>query len=152
MTPGLQEKLPPTDSRLRRDLHLLERAVYNEVSQDAVSRSAAEILICVLCMKRRGILLPGMATKCAPAQRCRLLLGQANNAKLELEELDRAYCAALKAARPDKAPIAPHFFELVAPQTPAGKGLRWRYRQGSYWEAREQADWATLPHIFGGVQ
>ena len=79
-------------------------------------------------------------------------LGQANTAKMELEALDRAYCAALKAARPDKAPIAPHFFELVAPQAPAGKGLRWRYRQGSYWEAREQADWGTLPRIFGDVQ
>ena len=31
MTPGLRERLPPTDSRLRRDLQLLERARYGEV-------------------------------------------------------------------------------------------------------------------------
>ena len=31
MTPGLRERLPPTDSRLRRDLQFLERARYEEV-------------------------------------------------------------------------------------------------------------------------
>jgi hypothetical protein len=32
MTEGLREKLPPTDSRLRPDLQLLERANYDKVS------------------------------------------------------------------------------------------------------------------------
>ena len=43
MTPGLREKLPPTDSRLRHDLRLLERAVYNEVGHLLCFRTAAEM-------------------------------------------------------------------------------------------------------------
>ena len=33
MTPGLRERLPPTDSRLRADLQALERARYEEVGK-----------------------------------------------------------------------------------------------------------------------
>lgn len=74
--------------------------------------------------------------------------GQAHAAHVELEERNRAHIAAVKAARPDREPITGRWFELVAPDMPAGKGLRWRYRPGSYWEARERADWAGLPVIF----
>ena len=55
----------------------------------------------------------------------------------------------VKAGRPDKAAVKAHFFELVAPETAAGKGLRWRYKPGSYWEARERGDWSSCPDIFG---
>ena len=80
---------------------------------------------------------------------CVLPGGQAHAAHGELEERNRAHIAAVKSARPDKEPVTGRFFELVAPDTPAGKGLRWRYRRGSYWEARAAADWVGLPDIFG---
>jgi hypothetical protein len=80
---------------------------------------------------------------------CLLPDGQAHAAHVELEERNRARIAAVKAARPDRAPITSRWFEPFTPDAPAGKGLRWRYRRGSYWEARAGADWAGLPDIFG---
>ena len=56
----------------------------------------------------------------------------------------------MKEDRADKAPVAPHWFELVAPGMPPGQGLRWRFRRaGSYWEARQEGDWSRCPDIFG---
>lgn len=55
----------------------------------------------------------------------------------------------VKKLRGDKKAAAPHFFEAAAPDVPAGKSLRWRYKHGSYWEARSKGDWSGCPDIFG---
>ena len=66
MTAGLQEKLPPTDSRRRRDLRLLERAVYGEVNHDFVCRAAAlampRIQLSTPCMPCGYLCLIGTVT------------------------------------------------------------------------------------------
>ncbi|KAK9917165.1 hypothetical protein WJX75_001500 [Coccomyxa subellipsoidea] len=103
MTEGLREKLPPTDSRLRTDLHHLEHGNYDK----------------------------------------------ANAAKKLLEERNASYMAEVRKSRADKAPIAPHFFELAAHEAPLGKALRWRYRKGTYWEDRRRGDWSECRDLFG---
>jgi hypothetical protein len=78
------------------------------------------------------------------------LFWQANAAKKELEERNAAYMAAVKERRADKAAVAPHWFELAAPETPSGQGLRWRFKKaGGYWDARQAGDWSACPDIFG---
>lgn len=57
--------------------------------------------------------------------------------------------AEVRKSRADKAPIAPHFFELAAPEAPLGKALRWGYRKGTYWEDRRRGDWSECRDLFG---
>lgn len=45
LTPGLRERLPPTDSRLRRDLAALERARYDEVPAALSLPSVASLVL-----------------------------------------------------------------------------------------------------------
>ncbi|CAL8463373.1 g2907 [Coccomyxa elongata] len=74
---------------------------------------------------------------------------KANAAKKVLEERNAARMVEVRASRADKAAVAPHFFELAAPDAPLGRALRWRYRDGSYWEARRKGDWSDCRDLFG---
>jgi hypothetical protein len=74
---------------------------------------------------------------------------QANDAKKALEARNAERMAEVAKTRDDKRPVAPHFFELVRPDMHAGEGVRWRYRRGSYWEARSKGDWSGCRDIFG---
>lgn len=74
---------------------------------------------------------------------------QANAAKKLLEERNAARMAEARAKRADNAAVAPHFFELAAADAPLGRALRWRYRRGSYWEARRRGDWSGCRDLFG---
>jgi hypothetical protein len=76
---------------------------------------------------------------------------QANTTKKALEARNNVYMEEVKKSRADKKAIAPRFFEAPADgaDMPAGKGLRWRYKQGTYWESRSRGDWSGCRDIFG---
>lgn len=76
---------------------------------------------------------------------------QANAAKARLEDWERATRQqAKKSGRPDIEALPPQWFELdpAAAAAPLGKALRWRYKEGSYWRARERGAWGSCRTLF----
>jgi len=57
---------------------------------------------------------------------------------------------AKKSGRPDIEALPPQWFELdpAAAAAPLGKALRWRYKEGSYWRARERGAWGSCRTLF----
>jgi len=77
--------------------------------------------------------------------------GQANAAKAKIEERERvARQQAKKSGRPDIEALPPQWFEPdpSAAAAPLGKARRWRYKEGSYWEAREAGSWSSCRRLF----
>lgn len=129
MTPGLKEKLAPTDSRLRPDQRALEDGAFDEVR-------GATFLAVVLGNPRRR---KGTGS-----------VMQANREKQRLEHKQRA---ARKAAERGQT-IEPRWFRAVTASvdnptpSPHPGGLTYRFTD-EYWAARERQDFAGLRDIFG---
>lgn len=79
---------------------------------------------------------------------------QANAAKAKIEERQRvARQQAKKSGAPEIQALPPLWFEPEPSAAGAalGKALRWRYKEGSYWSARERGDWSGCRQLFDGI-
>ena len=122
LTPGLKERLAPTDCRLRPDQAFLEQGMHDEV------RALHSMLW-----------LPGYHLWHDTVA----LFAQANAEKQRLEEKQRA--ARRAAERGD--PIRPRWFSVVEGAKP-GHDLMFQYK-GGYWESRAAGQYEGCRDIFG---
>ena len=79
---------------------------------------------------------------------------QANAAKAKIEERQRvARQQGKKSGLPEIEALPPQWFEPEPSAAGAalGKALRWRYKEGSYWSARERGDWSGCRQLFDDI-